>query len=61
MREAHIISEINKTLHNFSEEKLQEVLLYLHSLEKEETKPLNMDHLNDILIEDKDLLHKLAQ
>jgi hypothetical protein len=62
MSKEEIKYEINKVLDQFSDEALAELLAFLKELDvKKERKATISSSLNKILIEDKELLTKLAQ
>ena len=61
MSKDEIKYEINKVLDNFSDKALAELLAFLKELDKEKASVTsNTVLLNRILLEDKDLLSKLA-
>ena len=61
MSKDEIKYEINKVLDNFSDKALAELLAFLKELDKEKASvTANTVVLNRILLEDKDLLSKLA-
>ncbi len=62
MSKDEIKHEINRVLDHFSDKALQDLLDFLKSIESKQTISLfNGNDLEKILIEDKDLLEKLAK
>lgn len=62
MSKDEIKFEINKVLDHFSDGALEELLHFLKELEKKHLPAnINQDQLHRILIEEKQLLEKLAQ
>ena len=62
MSKEEIKYEINKVLDHFSDQALQELLAFLKDLDSKESNKLKMTPtLTKILLEDKELLIKLAQ
>lgn len=62
MTAREIKSEIQKTLDNIPEDVLQDILGYLKELQNKSSDQAKLGkNLRDILTEDKELLHRLAQ
>ncbi len=62
MSKEEIKQEINKTLDNFSENALQDLLSFLKQFHSQPSLSLfSGDHLKRLLAEDKELLERLAQ
>ena len=62
MEKTQTISEINKIVAQFPENKLEEVLLYLKEIEKSTSENLSDKEIIDkIFTEDKNLLKRLAK
>ena len=62
MSKDQIKYEINKVLDQFSNDALEELLAFLQQLEKRhKSDTINIDHLQKVISEDKELLQKLAQ
>ncbi|MHA4847630.1 hypothetical protein ACX0G7_25920 [Flavitalea antarctica] len=62
MSKEEIKQEIAKTLDHFSESALLDLLSFLKQLSTEKTQSLfSGDHLQRLLVEDKELLEKLAR
>ena len=62
MSKDEIKYEINRVLDKFSSDALEELLLFLKQLEEKNNSDIvNSDVLQRILLEDKELLEKLAQ
>ncbi len=62
MSKEEIKYEISKVLDNFSDQALQELLVFLRELDAKESNKVNRNPtLAKILLEDKELLIKLAQ
>jgi hypothetical protein len=62
MSKEEIKNEINKVLDNFSDQSLEELLLFLKGLEaRHENSLYDISALQKILAEDRELLKKLAQ
>ncbi|MBI3219214.1 MAG: hypothetical protein HYZ44_06860 [Bacteroidetes bacterium] len=62
MTTKEIKSEIQKSLDNVPDSVLQDILDFLKQAEKQSTDKLNLTRsLRDILMEDKELLEKLAK
>lgn len=62
MTAREIKSEIQKTLDNIPEDVLQDILGYLKELQNKSSDQAKLGkNLRDILKEDKELLHRLAQ
>ncbi len=62
MTSTEIKTEIQKVLDNIPEDALQDVLVFLKNLQPNSATQLTLAHnLQQILKEDQELLHKLAQ
>ena len=61
MSKEEIKYEISKVLDHFSDQALQELLAFLKNLDSKESKVKMTPTLTKILLEDKELLIKLAQ
>ena len=61
MSKEEIKYEISKVLDHFSDQALQELLAFLKDLDSKESKVKMTPTLTKILLEDKELLIKLAQ
>lgn len=61
MSKDEIKYEINKVLDSLSDKSLEDLLTFLKSIESKDSSSFNHESLQKILLEDKELLQKLAQ
>ena len=61
MSKDEIKYEINKVLDNLPDKSLEDLLTFLKSIESKDSSLFNHESLQKILLEDKELLQKLAR